>query len=228
MNDQVSPQVSTRKHGPRNSHPCDFCRYKRAACLLHGTPPCELCRRQGKECTFVTAPNKRRQTREHRRGHSKTPSITGTTSPSSLGSGSPGDQVDSSQPTAGAASPISPHMRRPSSVLYHQQPQQQLPLSPLSLDATPGYNAQVTGLSGESDPCLFRLFRFDHKNEFPFQQLYIRSMGAAEGLSTHFMLQKNSLASKAQPGDLAGAASDLQAEVTRMVPDEVGKRLISL
>lgn len=228
MDNQVPPQISTRKPGSRNSHPCDFCRYKRAACLLHGKPPCELCRRQSKECTFVRAPNKKRQTREHQRGHSKTPSLAETTSSSSLGSGSPGDQVNLSRPTVGSVSPVSPRVRWPSSILHQQQLQPQLASSPLPLDTTPGYNAQVIGLSGESDPCLFRLFRFNHKNECEFQQLYIRSMGTAEGLSTHFMLQQNSLASKAQPGGLPGAASDLRGEVTQMVSGEVGKRLISL
>lgn len=36
-------------------------RYKKAACHLESSPPCELCIRYNKECTFVESPAKRRR-----------------------------------------------------------------------------------------------------------------------------------------------------------------------
>ncbi|KAI5357504.1 hypothetical protein Slin15195_G038650 [Septoria linicola] len=50
-----------RAYKSRNKRPCDFCRYKKAACHLEAAPPCELCIRYGKECTFVESPAKRRR-----------------------------------------------------------------------------------------------------------------------------------------------------------------------
>ncbi|KAH7020741.1 fungal-specific transcription factor domain-containing protein [Microdochium trichocladiopsis] len=222
-----------RKSLQRNSHPCDFCRYKRAACLLHGPPPCELCRRQGKDCTFIGEPNKRRRISERRRSNSsdvlvssrqsQTPSDTGMTSPFSE-TGSPTNQVNLSQDVADSTTnPVSPHARH-----HSTSPRQQVAPMPSSLDATPGHNAQVIGLSGESDPYLLHLYRFDDKNECAFQQLHIRDMGLDDGVPTQFMLQRNSLASKAQPGGLPGSESDLRSDVAQMISDEVGKRLISL
>lgn len=50
-----------RAYKSRNKRPCDFCRYKKAACHLESAPPCELCIRYNKECTFVESPAKRRR-----------------------------------------------------------------------------------------------------------------------------------------------------------------------
>ncbi|WPH00860.1 Hypothetical protein R9X50_00369100 [Acrodontium crateriforme] len=50
-----------RAYKSRNKRPCDFCRYKKAACHLETHPPCELCQRYNKECTFVESPAKRRR-----------------------------------------------------------------------------------------------------------------------------------------------------------------------
>ncbi|KAK1977173.1 fungal-specific transcription factor domain-containing protein [Colletotrichum cereale] len=223
----------TRKASHRNSHPCDFCRYKRAACLLHDQPPCELCKRLGKDCTFVGEPNKRRRLSEPRRlsessdtivshHQSQTPSDTGMRSPFTE-TNSPGNEVNFGKDVADSTSPISPHAENHPSILQRDA----VPL-PSSLDATPGFNAQVIGLSGESDPYLLHLYRFNEKNECTFQQLHIRNMGLNDEMPTQFMLQNNSLARKAQPGDLTGSESELRSEVADMIPEEVGKRLISL
>lgn len=50
-----------RAYKSRNKRPCDFCRYKKAACHLDHAPPCELCIRYNKDCTFVESPAKRRR-----------------------------------------------------------------------------------------------------------------------------------------------------------------------
>jgi len=54
-----------RAYKSRNKRPCDFCRYKKAACHLESHPPCELCIRYNKECTFVESPAKRRRPNEN-------------------------------------------------------------------------------------------------------------------------------------------------------------------
>lgn len=60
-------QDRARAYKSRNKRPCDFCRYKKAACHLDVAPPCELCQRYGKECTFVQSPAKRRRPNEDQR-----------------------------------------------------------------------------------------------------------------------------------------------------------------
>ncbi|KAF2724652.1 hypothetical protein K431DRAFT_217282 [Polychaeton citri CBS 116435] len=57
-----------RAYKSRNKRPCDFCRYKKAACHLESQPPCELCIRYNKECTFVESPAKRRRPNESQNG----------------------------------------------------------------------------------------------------------------------------------------------------------------
>ncbi|KAK2025841.1 fungal-specific transcription factor domain-containing protein [Colletotrichum zoysiae] len=229
-----SPNRSrTRKASHRNSHPCDFCRYKRAACLLHGQPPCELCKRLGKDCTFVGEPNKRRRISDPRRlsqssdvvvshHQSQTPSDTSMRSPFTE-AGSPGNEANFGKDVADSTGLNSPRTENHPDIL-----QRDAPPSPSSLDATPGYNAQVIGLSGESDPYLLNLYHFDEKNECTFQQLHIRNVGLNDGMPTQFMLQNNSLARKAQPDGLTGSESDLRSEVADMIPEEVGKRLVNL
>ncbi|KAF6812067.1 fungal specific transcription factor domain protein [Colletotrichum sojae] len=219
----------------RNSRPCDFCRYKRAACLLHGDPPCELCRRRGNECTFVEGPNKRRRTAE--RGPS--PSSDGTEASrdenrdvsdndrrsQSAETNFPMDEIQFSIDGVDFGTP---------SLLLPQTPtvgllQEGAGLSPpSSLDAQLGHNAQIIGLSGESDPYLLHLYRFDERDECAFQQLRIRNMGMDDGVPVQFMLQSNSLASKAQPGDLGESETGIRLEIESMVSQDVGRRLLKL
>lgn len=58
---QADSTDRARAYKSRNKRPCDFCRYKKAACHLDAQPPCELCIRYNKECTFVESPAKRRR-----------------------------------------------------------------------------------------------------------------------------------------------------------------------
>ncbi|OHF02526.1 fungal specific transcription factor domain-containing protein [Colletotrichum orchidophilum] len=226
LNDQT-------KKSSRNSHPCDFCRYKRAACLLHNeTPPCELCRRLGKDCTFIGGANKRRRLSERRQSGSSD----GIRSPRqqdratlsadvrfSSAETSPIAELSFVREETGSASPVSPH-----TIPAPDGSRREDLFMPSSLDATPGHNAQVIGLSGESDPYLLNLYHFDERDECTFQQLRIRNMGPDDGVPTQFMLQRNSQASKAQPGGLGATESDLRCEVANMVPENVGQRLITL
>lgn len=119
--------------------------------------------------------------------------------------------------------------------MYHAptalSPLKETPLSELqspSLDAEPDHNAQIVGLSGESDPYLLRRYRFGDNGQCCFQQLRIRDMGMADGVPVQFMVQDNSLANKAQPGDFGKSATAIRDEIIAMVANEVGKRLIKL
>ncbi|EQB53428.1 hypothetical protein CGLO_06865 [Colletotrichum gloeosporioides Cg-14] len=215
--------------GNRNRHPCDFCRYKRAACLLPGPPPCELCRRHGKKCTFVEGPNKRRRVVE--RVHS--PSDDGLESPT-YHIRAPSDAEMRSQ-SGEMSSPLNDmHFiadgAESASLVSPTGSQRECPdvSMPASLDAKLNHNAQVIGLSGESDPYLLQLYQFDEKDECEFQQLRIRNMGMDDGVPVQFMLQNNSLASRAQPGDFEASESDIRNEVLNMVSDDVGTRLLNL
>ncbi|KAH0429136.1 fungal specific transcription factor domain protein [Colletotrichum camelliae] len=219
----------TRSFGNRNRHPCDFCRYKRAACLLPGPSPCELCRRQGKECTFVEGPNKRRRVAE--RVHS--PSDDGLESPT-YHTRAPSDTEMRSQ-SGEMSSPLNEmHFMvdgvESASLVSPTGSQRECPdvSLPASLDAKLNHNAQVIGLSGESDPYLLQLYQFDEKDECEFQQLRIRNMGMDDGIPVQFMLQNNSLASRAQPGDFGASEADIRNEVLNMVSEEVGRRLLNL
>ncbi|KAJ0357524.1 hypothetical protein COL154_010005 [Colletotrichum chrysophilum] len=226
---ETAAHTRTRSFGNRNRHPCDFCRYKRAACLLPGPPPCELCRRQGKECTFVEGPNKRRRVAE--RVHS--PSDDGLESPT-YHTRAPSDTEMRSQ-SGEMSSPLNEmHFiadgAEPTSLVSPTGFQRECPdvLLPASLDAKLNHNAQVIGLSGESDPYLLQLYQFDEKDECEFQQLRIRNMGMDDGVPVQFMLQDNSLASRAQPGDFGASESDIKNEVLNMVSEDVGRRLLNL
>ncbi|KAK0922893.1 hypothetical protein LTR91_005088 [Friedmanniomyces endolithicus] len=63
MSDQAQQDSidRARAYKSRNKRPCDFCRYKKAACHLDSQPPCELCIRYNKDCTFVESPATRRR-----------------------------------------------------------------------------------------------------------------------------------------------------------------------
>ncbi|KXH35366.1 fungal specific transcription factor [Colletotrichum simmondsii] len=222
------------KKSSRNSHPCDFCRYKRAACLVHeDTPPCELCRRLGKECTFVGGPNKRRRLSERRQSgssdgirsphHQQDRAVSGADGRFPSAEVSPIADSIFVRGLMDSASPISPHTTSSPDVSRRENV-----FVPSSLDAEPGHNAQVIGLSGESDPYLLNLYHFDERDECTFQQLRIRNMGPEDGVPIQFMLQRNSQASKAQPGGLGATAADLRCEVSDLISENVGQRLITL
>jgi len=97
-----------------------------------------------------------------------------------------------------------------------------------SLDAQGSSNAQVIGLSGESDPYLLRQYQYDGNNECIFQQLRLRRVGDNDKIPVHFLIQQNKLAAKAQPAEDPATLDTFRREVKEMVNDDVGKRLIKL
>ncbi|KAH7034257.1 fungal-specific transcription factor domain-containing protein [Macrophomina phaseolina] len=212
MADQL-PDHRARPYKSRSKRPCDFCRYKRAACLLAAAPPCELCARHGKPCTFIENPAKRRRTIPDQDPDPSAPlSLSPATSPASV-------ELALSAPHSTLASPAAPAAPDllPPAAHHH-----------LSLDAEPGHNAQIVGLSGEADPYLLRRYRFGSDGQCSFPQLRIRDMGMADGIPVQFMVQDNSLAAKAQPRGVGKTVTAIRDEITAMVENEVGKRLIRL
>ena len=297
-----------RAYKSRNKRPCDFCRYKKAACHLESQPPCELCIRYNKECTFVESPAKRRRPNEnnsegsqgkgdgmHEYSHERNGSIGGGMP---YGNGAVGGGMDMQQELLGWENGMPPyhmpslsmggglgapdfgpfdpalyqdppigfdtfepmsatstvntmdnkfpaHHHRPSTEKAEVSPQSSVALLPPSLalpfDMTSGEpsldqqsqsNAQIVGLSGESDPYLLSRYRFDQYNEAAFQSIRIRKMndgpGADNSIPTFFTIQHNALASKAQPQDKSDMMDKHRRDVEDMVGDEVGKRLIRL
>ncbi|KAL1652335.1 hypothetical protein SLS58_000462 [Diplodia intermedia] len=208
MADQQSDD-RTRPYKSRSRRPCDFCRYKRAACLLQAAPPCELCARHGKPCTFVENPAKRRRCSSDHDAYTDLPTSPAAASPA------PSRLLPATTPPD-PAPPLA------------SDPAPDPPREPSSLDADTSHNAQIVGLSGESDPYLLRLYRFDNSDQCPFQQLSIRNVGRSGGVPVQFMVQDNHLASKAQPGDFGKSVAAIRDEVTAMVGNDVGKRLVRL
>ncbi|EXJ83328.1 hypothetical protein A1O1_06949 [Capronia coronata CBS 617.96] len=55
------PTLGPRAYKSRQNRPCDFCRARKAACKIAVAPPCALCHSYGRECTFVSGPQKRKR-----------------------------------------------------------------------------------------------------------------------------------------------------------------------
>jgi hypothetical protein len=50
-----------RPYKSRKNRPCDFCRARKAACKIAVAPPCILCQSYGRQCTFLSSPQKRKR-----------------------------------------------------------------------------------------------------------------------------------------------------------------------
>lgn len=102
-----------------------------------------------------------------------------------------------------------------------------------SLDRQNSSNAQIVGISGESDPYLLSKYRYDEYNEATFQSVRMRKMSSGpvdndSSIPTFFMIQHNALASKAQPQSKDESQDRWRRELEDIVSDEIGKRLIRL
>ncbi|KAI5271219.1 hypothetical protein E4T47_05419 [Aureobasidium subglaciale] len=240
-------QDRARAYKSRNKRPCDFCRYKKAACHLESKPPCELCVRYGKDCTFVESPAKRRRPNEDRPREPLLPPgstldlgsdlLSWEPPPSfmeaSLPEGLYGEykfdtpmfeplMFEQFDPVQAGLAPASNHTPESIPMDYFDNAQEP------SLDAQGSSNAQVVGLSGESDPYLLRQYHYDGNNECIFQQLRLRRVGENDKIPVHFLIQQNKLAAKAQPAEDPSTLDTFRREIKEMISDDVGKRLIRL
>lgn len=242
---QTDNQDRARAYKSRNKRPCDFCRYKKAACHLDSAPPCELCSRYNKECTFVESPAKRRRPNDEQRIQDIPPPfepmggfdmntelLHWEQPPGPFFPGIPQNlgfnPVVPFEPlvfeqfdpvNAGLAPPTATPQSLPLENGNSEEP---------SLDNQASSNAQLVGVSGECDPYLLRQYKYDSNNECSFQQLRIRRVGDNRGIPVHFMIQQNKLANKAQPIESSEGSDTWRKDVKEMVTDEVGKRLLSL
>ncbi|KAI5203956.1 hypothetical protein E4T39_03884 [Aureobasidium subglaciale] len=240
-------QDRARAYKSRNKRPCDFCRYKKAACHLESTPPCELCVRYGKDCTFVESPAKRRRPNEDRPREPLLPPsstldlgsdlLSWEPPPSFMEASLPGGlygeykfdtpmfeplMFEQFDPVQAGLAPPSNHTPESIPMDYFDNAQEP------SLDAQGSSNAQVVGLSGESDPYLLRQYHYDGNNECIFQQLRLRRVGENDKIPIHFLIQQNKLAAKAQPAEDPSTLDTFRREIKEMISDDVGKRLIKL
>jgi hypothetical protein len=252
---QSDVQDRARAYKSRNKRPCDFCRYKKAACHLESKPPCELCLRYGKDCTFVESPAKRRRpnlSEERPQEPVLPPSNTfdlgsdllsweplPSFMTASLPGGLPGEykfdspmfaplmfeQFDPVQAGLVPALSHSPHT--PESA-------QSIPTSFFdnaqepSLDVQGPSNAQLVGLSGEYDPYLLRRYQFDGYNECIFRTRRLRRVGENDKIPVHFLIQQNKTIARALPAENLSNSEILRMEVKQMISDDIGKRLIKL
>lgn len=236
-------QDRARAYKSRNKRPCDFCRYKKAACHLESTPPCELCIRYGKECTFVESPAKRRRPNEdhpadihlpHNNNFAISPELLSwdQSLPPFFTPRAHGDfklEHAAYEPLLFEQfDPVQAGLAAPANDTPESLPMDFGSAAEPSLDAQLASNAQLVGLSGEQDPYLLRHYRYDGSNEFTFQQIRVRRVGEKESVPMHFMIQQNKLAAKAQPAEDPCSADTWRKEVKEMVNDEVGCRLIRL
>lgn len=240
----LDAQDRSRAYKSRNKRPCDFCRYKKAACHLDANPPCELCIRYGKECTFIESPAKRRRPNEERRESEVLlpPSSTFDISsellsweqqmppflPQSLHSDFSFEPPLYEPLMFEQFDPVQAGLVPPPNDTPQSLPMDSFGAGEPSLDAQTSSNSQVVGLSGEQDPYLLRHYRFDGNNEFTFQQIRMRRVGENDGVPVHFMIQQNKLAARAQPAEDPNNVEAWRREVKEMVNHEVGKRLIRL
>ncbi|KAG9853795.1 hypothetical protein KCU98_g2273, partial [Aureobasidium melanogenum] len=250
---QHDVQDRARAYKSRNKRPCDFCRYKKAACHLEHKPPCELCLRYGKDCTFVESPAKRRRpnTNEERSREPLLPPsnfdlgsdlLSWEPLPSfmtaRLPGGLPGEYKFDSPMFAPLMfeqfDPVQAGLAPPSSRSTRTQSVESIPTSFFdnaqepSLDVQGSSNAQVVGLSGERDPFLLRHFICDGNNECIFQKHRLRRVGENDKIPVHFLIQPNELATKAQPAGDLGMLDNFRREIKNMIHDDIGKRLIKI
>lgn len=236
-------QDRARAYKSRNKRPCDFCRYKKAACHLEATPPCELCVRYGKDCTFVESPAKRRRPNEDRPQEPLLPPsstfdmssdlLSWEPMPSFLSGNLAGDfkfdtpifepiMFEQFDPVQAGLAPPSNHTPESLPMDYFANAEEP------SLDAQGSSNAQVVGLSGERDPYLLRQFYYDGNNEciFPRGQHRVRRVGDNDKVPVHFLIQPNKLVAKAQPAQDQSILDNYRRELKDMINDDVGKRLL--
>ncbi|EMC98539.1 hypothetical protein BAUCODRAFT_66783 [Baudoinia panamericana UAMH 10762] len=240
-----------RAYKSRNKRPCDFCRYKKAACHLENKPPCELCIRYNKECTFLESPAKRRRPNHDSDGsnnmakgsHPHEPHMNGSNMPLAFESYEP-MSASTAHVDNLASHRLPEHVHMPHHSIDTSPTSQiaQLPASlHLPVDATSGEpsldnqassNAQIVGMSGEMDPYLLSRYRFDQYNEAAFQSIRLRKVNGGSlwdgSVPAFFTIAHNALAAKAQPGEKPDVMDKYRQDVDEMVSDDVGRRLIRL
>lgn len=93
------------------------------------------------------------------------------------------------------------------------------------LEHLPVQTGRYCGLTGDMDPYLLRLYRFNHQSVFPFKKLTVRSIDAGQ-LPIQFLQDiGDDLNTSTSTTERDGASRE---ELDAIVPRSIGERLISL
>ncbi|KAL0933974.1 transcriptional regulatory protein C25B8.11 [Colletotrichum truncatum] len=237
----------------KRQRPCDLCRSRKTACRIDQAPPCRLCVLHGRECTFVEAavPRKRPhlldglgvhdgvttqslslQSEQANSPNSMNvlPSLIGETTPGDTTMNFAGDFNFDTTQSEFEAMFRSP--RLPSTPSVAGTPETSIRKAAVQspkIDYLTGANPQLLGLSSDMDPILLRSYRYDEEGMFGFKELAISSV-QDRPMPCQFLISQQSLFSRSR--EEAGLGKLLEAELKRelekIVPIEVGKRLIIL
>jgi hypothetical protein len=89
----------------------------------------------------------------------------------------------------------------------------------------PVQTGRYCGLTGDMDPYLLRLYRFNQQSVFPFKKLTVRSIDAGQ-LPIQFL---QDIGDDSQAGShVIERDKTSRAELDAIVPRSIGQRLISL
>jgi hypothetical protein len=242
--------VQSRRYMSKSQRACDFCRERKSACRIEGGAPCQLCSYYQRECTFNTGSSgrKRRALNDTDTGVTLAP-LMRPSSATGLGATNP-RETQNSEPTAQRniietlpnLNEHDPAQESRSELQAIVPPSGDLfdPFgdwfaSPnLLMDGNEDYEAssqlplqdgRYCGLTGDMDPYLLRLYRFNEHSVFPFKKLTVRSIDAGR-LPVQFLQSIKDESEVTSPVPDADNAS--RSELESIVPHVVGARLISL
>ncbi|KAM0347307.1 hypothetical protein ACHAPU_004826 [Fusarium lateritium] len=240
-----------RKYMSKRQRPCDFCRSRKTACRIESAPPCRLCLQHGRECTFVEAarPRKRQQTGDiDPHGlYEETEDIYAEESPRQTVGALGCVEQDALSPTVSTVFPDMTmqflqdfDMDGPEFQFMFQSPNDEYTsarsdvtegsssrIHPL-LDGHESLHPETLGLTGDMDPYLLQRYQTDDHGTFKFKQLAIRSVNNNPPIQ--FLISQQSLfaQSRREAGHSSISTPELRKKLEKIIPQSMGKRLISL
>lgn len=208
-------------------------------------PPCALCHSYNRDCTFLARPQKRKRpavdlVEDARSDGAQTPSPRPAINLSPV---SPTGEVIL-QRHIPAGDPANPNKRAQTVQRLSEPARTDVQNScvsstaAFSLAINTAKSAVWVGESGEADPHLCRRYQYDSNNEcvlskITYQRIKPELRNSVRDLSEAdapviFMLPDDSLADKGEPRNEDFILEDARREVTNMIPDKAGDRLIKL
>jgi len=250
---EVAQSVQSRRYMSKSQRACDFCRERKSACRIEGGAPCQLCSYYKRECTFNSGsgPRKRRAltqmdgaatVAQATRPRSNEPTLQHEALPSQQMLGA--QNIDNAShtysdailadlndhlPTEGAPHDGVPDPGDSFDPFGDWFPSPNQLMNGIEEFETPGQLAiqegRYCGLTGDMDPYLLRLYRFNEHSVFPFKKLTVRSIDAGH-LPIQFLQNIKDEAEVTSPVTETDDVS--RSELDAIVPHVVGVRLISL
>lgn len=242
--------VQSRRYMSKSQRACDFCRERKSACRIEGGAPCQLCSYYQRECTFNTGSSgrKRRALNDVDTGVTLAPLMrpSSATAPAAtqppetnnselavqlnvvetLPNSNDHSMLQESQsepqaiapPSGDLFDPFGDWFASPNLLMDGNEDfdvSSQLPLQ----------DGRYCGLTGDMDPYLLRLYRFNEHSVFPFKKLTVRSIDAGR-LPVQFLQSIKDESEITSPVPDTDDAS--RSELESIVPRVVGVRLILL